>query len=54
MGVFYVVFTTLMMLYAQGVVIRTTPGFWEWLAILALIIWMLAQSALLAKDDATS
>lgn len=53
MVVFYLVFTTQMILYEQGVVTRTTPVIWEWLAILTSIIWMLAQSILLGKDEAT-
>jgi len=47
MVVLYFVFTALIMLYEQGVVYRTAPVIWEWLAILTSIIWMLAQSILL-------
>ena len=44
MVVLYFIFVTLMILYEQGVVSRTTPVIWEWLAIGMSIIWMLAQS----------
>jgi hypothetical protein len=54
MVVLYFVFTTLMMLYEQGVVNRTTPVIWEWLAILTSIIWMLSQSIILGKDHTMS
>jgi hypothetical protein len=53
MVVFYVVFTTFIMLYEQGIVNRTTSVIWEWLAILTSIIWMLGQSILLGKDEST-
>jgi hypothetical membrane protein len=53
MVVFYVVFTTLIVLYEQGIVNRTTPVIWEWLAIFTSIIWMLGQSILLGKDEST-
>jgi hypothetical protein len=46
----YFSFTTLIILYEQGVVSRNVPVIWEWLAILSSIIWMLAQSILLGAD----
>jgi hypothetical protein len=46
----YFIFTTLIILYEQGVVGRNVPVIWEWLAILSSIIWMLAQSILLGTD----
>lgn len=48
--VLYFIFTTLIILYEQGVVSRNVPVLWEWLAILSSIIWMLAQSILLGAD----
>jgi len=51
MVVLYFVFVTLLVLYEQGVVSRSTPVIWEWLAILSSIVWMLAQSILLGKGD---
>ena len=51
MVVLYFVFVTLLVLYEQGVVSRSTPVIWEWLAILSSIVWMLAQSILLGKAD---
>jgi hypothetical membrane protein len=52
MVILYCIFTALMVLYEQGAVARTTPVVWEWLAILSSIVWMLAQSILLARENA--
>ncbi|MEW6030683.1 MAG: DUF998 domain-containing protein [Chloroflexota bacterium] len=49
--VLYFVFVILIMLYEQGVVSRSTPVIWEWLAIISSIVWMLAQSILLGRND---
>jgi hypothetical protein len=51
MVVLYLVFVTLIMLYEQGVVSRSTPVIWEWLAILSSIVWTMAQSILLGIWD---
>jgi len=51
MVVFYLVFLTLMILYEQGVVSRSAPVIWEWLAISTSIVWMLAQSIRLGRAD---
>jgi hypothetical membrane protein len=51
MAVLYLVFVTLIMLYEQGVVSRSTPVIWEWLAILSSIVWTMAQSILLGIRD---
>jgi hypothetical protein len=51
MVVLYLVFVTLITLYEQGTVSRTTPVIWEWLAFLTSIVWILAQSILLGKTD---
>lgn len=48
--VLFFLFTALIMLYEQGVVSRSTPVIWEWLAILSSIVWMLAQSILLGRE----
>jgi hypothetical protein len=47
----YFVFVTLVVLYEQGLVSRTAPVIWEWLAFLTSIVWVLAQSLLLGKTD---
>jgi hypothetical protein len=51
MVVLFLVFVTLMVLYEQGTVSRSTPVIWEWLSILTSIVWMLAQSILLGKTN---
>lgn len=51
MVVFYFAFVTLLVLYEQGVVSRSTPVIWEWLAILSSIVWLLTQSILLSKTE---
>lgn len=51
MVVLYFVFVTLIVLYEQGVVSRSTPVIWEWLAILTSIAWLFAQSILLGKAE---
>mgnify|MGYP001036819845 FL=1 len=51
MVVLYMIFLTLMILYEQGVVSRTAPVIWEWLAISTSIMWMLAQSIRLGRTD---
>ena len=51
MVILYFVFATLMILYEQGSVARSAPIIWEWLAILTSIVWMLAQSILLGKQE---
>jgi len=50
--ILYGVFATLMVLFMQGAMARTTPVVWEWLAILSSIVWMLAQSVVLGREDA--
>jgi hypothetical membrane protein len=45
--ILFAIFATLMVLFMQGVIARTTPVVWEWLAILSSIVWMLAQSQML-------
>ena len=49
MVVVYFVFATLVMLNAKGVVSRSTPVIWEWLCFIISIIWVFAQSILLAN-----
>ena len=49
MVVVYFVFATLVMLNAEGVVSRSTPVIWEWLCFITSIIWVFAQSTLLAN-----
>lgn len=49
--VLFIVFLTLFMLYDQGVIDRSVPVIWEWLAILSSIVWMLAQSIRLGNTD---
>jgi len=44
MVVLYCIFVSLMVLYEKGMVSRSTPMIWEWLAISLSIVWMLAQS----------
>jgi hypothetical membrane protein len=48
-AVVYLVFASLVMLNAKGVVSRNTPVIWEWLCFVISIIWVFAQSILLAK-----
>lgn len=50
MILFYFVFFTLVVLYEQGMVSRTAPVIWEWLAISTSIIWVLAQSIVLGRE----
>jgi hypothetical protein len=49
MVVVYLVFATLVMLHAKGVVSRSTPVIWEWLCFITSIIWVFAQSIMLAN-----
>ncbi|MBL7177221.1 MAG: DUF998 domain-containing protein [Desulfobacteraceae bacterium] len=49
MVVVYFVFATLVMLNAKGVVSRSTPVIWEWLCFFTSIVWVFAQSILLAN-----
>ena len=49
MVVVYFVFATLVILNAQGIVSRSTPVIWEWLCFITSVVWVLAQSILLAK-----
>jgi len=49
MVLLYFAFVTLIFLYEQGVVSRSAPVIWEWLAILTSIVWLLAQSILLPR-----
>ncbi len=46
----YFVFTTLVILYEQGVVSRSAPVIWEWLAVSSSVVWVFAQSILLGKS----
>jgi hypothetical protein len=48
----YFIFTTLMILYEQGMVGRNTPVIWEWLAFFSSVVWVFAQSILLSKTGA--
>jgi len=47
--VVYFVFATLVMLNAKGVVSRSTPVIWEWLCFITSVVWVFAQSILLAN-----
>jgi len=49
MVVVYFVFAALVMLNAKGLVSRSTPVIWEWLCFITSIIWVFAQSILLAN-----
>ncbi|MFH2012874.1 MAG: hypothetical protein ABIJ37_09285 [Pseudomonadota bacterium] len=49
MVVVYFVFATLVILNAKGVVSRSTPVIWEWLCFITSIIWVFAQSIMLAN-----
>jgi hypothetical protein len=51
MVLIYFVFVTLVVLFEQGVVSRSTPIIWEWLAFLSSIAWVLAQSIGLGKTN---
>ena len=53
MVVVYFVFATLVILNAQGVVSRGTPVIWEWLCFITSVVWVFAQSILLAKVEVT-
>ena len=50
MVVVYFVFAALVMLNAKGLVSRSTPVIWEWLCFITSIIWVFAQSILLANE----
>lgn len=45
----YFIFAVLMMLYEQGVVNRSTPVIWEWLAYFSSVAWVFGQSIGLSK-----
>jgi len=45
----FFVFTTLVILYERGVVSRSAPVIWEWLAVSSSVVWVFAQSILLGK-----
>ena len=45
----YFVFAVLVMLHGKGMVSRSTPVVWEWLCFITSIIWVFAQSVLLAN-----
>lgn len=47
--VVFLVFATLMVLYEQGGVSRSTPVVWEWLAFVSSVVWVFAQSILLGR-----
>ena len=49
MAAVFFVFTILVILYEQGVVSRSTPVIWEWLAVSTSVVWVFAQSVLLGK-----
>ncbi len=53
MVILFLIFVTLIFLYEAGVVSRSTPVIWEWLAVLASIAWMLVQSLVLGKASTT-
>jgi hypothetical protein len=47
--VVYFVFAMLVMLNAKGIVSRSTPVIWEWMCFITSIVWVFAQSILLAN-----
>jgi hypothetical protein len=47
--VVYFVFAMLVMLNAKGIVSGSTPVIWEWLCFITSIVWVFAQSILLAN-----
>jgi hypothetical protein len=49
MVIIYFVFAVLVILNAKGIVSRSTPVIWEWLCFITSIIWVFAQSILLAN-----
>ena len=53
MVVVYLIFATLVILNGQGIVSRSTPVIWEWLCFITSVVWVLAQSILLAKVKVT-
>ena len=54
MVILFLIFVTLIFLYESGVVSRATPVIWEWLAVLASIVWMLAQGLVLGRGKIKS
>jgi len=49
--VVYFIFATLVVLLGKGVVSRSPPVIWEWLAFFASVVWVFAQSILLGKTN---
>ena len=47
----FFVFTTLVILYERGVVSRSAPVIWEWLAVSSSVVWVFAQSILLGRTN---
>jgi len=52
MVVVYFVFATLVILHGKGMVSWSTPVIWEWLCFITSVVWVFAQSILLAKVKA--
>jgi hypothetical protein len=52
MVLLYFVFVTLIVLYEQGTVSRSTPVIWEWAAFSSSVIWVFTQSIVLGKKEA--
>ena len=51
MVVLYLIFTILMILFERGMVERSTPVIWEWLAFFSSILWVFTHGILLGKAD---
>jgi len=45
----YFIFVSMMVLLEKGIVSRSAPVIWEWLAFFTSVIWVFAQSILLGK-----
>lgn len=54
MVIIYFVFTTLVILFEQGIVGRNMPVIWEWLAFASSVVWVFAQGILLGKTNETN
>ncbi len=49
--VVYFIFVALVILLEKGVVSRSAPVIWEWLAFFTSVVWVFAQSILLGKTN---
>ncbi|MBW1985339.1 MAG: hypothetical protein JRI53_11525 [Deltaproteobacteria bacterium] len=49
--VVFFIFAALVVLLEKGVVSRSTPVIWEWLAFFTSVVWVFAQSILLGKTN---